>query len=63
MNYTYGNPAECKHSKGRNIPRIGKHTLAVYSTCRSPYKREGYRSYHLDSVNQCFGCNHFTPKK
>lgn len=63
MRYTWGNPAECRHSKGRNIPRIGKDTLAVYSTCRSPHKITAHRSYHLDSVSQCHRCDHCTPKK
>lgn len=57
MHYTYGNSAVCKHSKGRNIARIGKASLAVYATCKSPRKIEGYRSYHLENVDDCHNCD------
>lgn len=57
------NHETCKHSCKRSVSHIGKESLRVYASCKSPEQKSMYRGYYLENRNICEACDHYTPGK
>ena len=62
MYHMDGNPAACRHSKGRSVTGLDKQTLAVYSTCKHPQKKPIGKQYYMENVYYCEICMKCQPR-